>query len=110
MAEAVLAFVDYKFGEGRGTFRDGAATAWRDGNAVRSEIPRYSDEAIAATIAYCKYVHERYGRFPVNGGPFRTLLAYQAHRLDGDFYGKFYREDVLPDSLGAVSPPSQGIS
>jgi hypothetical protein len=27
-------------------------------------------------IAYCKYVHERYGRFPVDGGPFRTLLAY----------------------------------
>jgi hypothetical protein len=98
MAEAVLAFVDYKYGEGHGTLRDGGMiTAWRDGEAVQSEIPRYSDEAIAATIAYCNYVHERYGRFPVNGGPFRTLLAYQAHRLDGDFYAKYYKENILPD-------------
>lgn len=66
---------------------------------VRSGIPRYSDEAITATIAYCKYVHERYGRFPVNGGPFRTLLAYQAHRLDPDFYAAFYKEGVLPAAV-----------
>ena len=101
MSEAVLAFVDYKYGDDHGTFRDGgAATGWRDSKAVLSEIPRYSDEAIAATIAYCEYVHGRYGRFPVSGGPFRTLLAYQAHHLDGDFYGKFYKEEVLPVSAG----------
>jgi hypothetical protein len=100
MEEAVLAFVEYKYAPGHGTFRDGgAATAWCDGNTVHSGIPRYSDEAITATIAYCKYVHERYGRFPVNGGPFRTLLAYQAHRLDPDFYAAFYKEDVLPATV-----------
>ena len=98
--EAVLSFVDYKYAPGHGTFRDGgAATAWRDGKTVQSGIPRYSDEAIAATIAYCKYIHERYGRFPINGGPFRTLLAYQAHRLDPDFYGKFYKEGALPETV-----------
>ena len=33
MEEAVLAFVEYKYAPGHGTFRDGgAATAWRDGN------------------------------------------------------------------------------
>lgn len=65
---------------------------------MQSEIPRYSDEAIAATIQYCKYVFEQYGRFPVNGGPFRTLLAYQAHRLDSDFYSRFYKDNVIPES------------
>lgn len=101
MEEAVLAFVDYKYAAGRGTFRDGGrVTAWRDGEAVQSEIPRYSDEAIAATVAYCKYVHERYGRFPVNGGPFRTVLAYQVHRLDPDFYGQFYKDRALPERVG----------
>ncbi len=68
--------------------------------AVQSEIPRYSDEAIAATIAYCSYVHERYGRFPVNGGPFHTVLAYQAHRLDEDFYGKYYKQEAVPENFG----------
>jgi hypothetical protein len=79
MEEAVLAFVDYKYAPERGTFRDGGAvTAWRDGAAVQAGIPHYSDAAIAATIACCKYVHERYGRFQASSGPFRTVLAYQA--------------------------------
>jgi hypothetical protein len=61
MEEAVLAFVDYKYASGSGTFRDGGqATAWRDGAAVQATIPAYSDRAIAATIAYCEYVYKRY--------------------------------------------------
>jgi hypothetical protein len=96
MEEAVLAFVEYKYAEGRGTFRDGGAvTGWRDGAAVQAGIPRYSRQAVEATIAYCRYVYERYGRFPVSGGPFRTVLAFQAHRLDPDFYARFYREEAV---------------
>lgn len=96
MEQAVLAFIDYKYAEGRGTFRDGgAATGWRDGAAVQDGIPAYSEKVIAATIAYCEYVYRRYGRFPASSGPFRTILAYQAHHLDLDFYGRFYHPDVL---------------
>jgi hypothetical protein len=37
MEEAVLAFVDYKYAQGRGTFRDGGeATGWREGATVKS--------------------------------------------------------------------------
>jgi hypothetical protein len=97
MEEAVLAFVNYKYANGSGTFRDGGqATAWRDGAAVQAAIPKYSDRAIAATIAYCDYVYKRYGRFPANSGPFRTILAYQAHQLDPAFYEKFYRPSSQP--------------
>lgn len=96
MEEAVLAFVDYKYAQGTGTFRDGgAATGWKDGAAVQAGIPHYSDQTIAATIAYCEYVYDRYGRFPANSGPFRTILAHQAHHLDLDFYAEFYRPDAL---------------
>lgn len=94
MREAVLAFVDYKYGAGRGTLRDGgAASAWRDGAKVQAGIPPYSDRAVEATIAYCDYVYRRYGRLPANSGPFRTLLAYQAHHLDRDFYETFYKRE-----------------
>jgi hypothetical protein len=95
MEEAVLAFVDYKYAPGSGTFRDGgAATGWRDGAAVQKGIPKYGDRTIAATIAYCSYLFERYGRFPATTGPFRTLLAFQAHHLDADFYDSFYRPEA----------------
>ena len=96
MEDAVLAFVDYKYAQGKGTFRDGgAATGWKDGATVQAGIPRYNDRTIAATIAYCDYLYRRYGRFPCTTGPFRTLLAYQAHHVDPDFYDRFYRTEVL---------------
>jgi hypothetical protein len=96
MEEAVLAFVDYKYAQGRGTLRDGgAATNWQDGAAVQAGIPPYSDRTIAATIACCQYLYSRYGRIPSTNGPFRTLMAYQAHHLDTDFYRKFYRPEVV---------------
>lgn len=99
MKEAVLAFVDYKYAQGEGTFRDGgAATAWQDGARVQAGIPPYSEEAIAATISYCEYIYNRYGRFPANSGPFRTVLAYQAHHLDLDFYDRFYRPEALTET------------
>jgi hypothetical protein len=99
MEEAVLAYVDYKYAAGRGTFRDGGqATAWQDGAGVQAGIPRYSDQTIAATIAYCEYIHRQYGRFPSTSAPFRTLLAYQAHHLDLDFYRRFYRPEALSET------------
>ena len=97
--EAVRAFIDYKYAEGSGTFRDGGrATAWKDGAAIQAGIPRYSERAIAATIAYCTYIYERYGRFPAASGPFTNLVAYQAHHLDADFYDRHYRPDALTES------------
>jgi hypothetical protein len=100
MEEAVLAFVDYKFGQGKGTMRDGgAATGWKDGATVQAGIPKYEDRTIDATIAYCDYVYQRYGRFPATTGPFRTLIAYQAHRVDAEFYERFYREGALPAGM-----------
>jgi hypothetical protein len=98
MEEAVVAFLDYKYAEGRGTSRDGGGTTgWLDGAAVQAGIPRYFDKAIEAAIAYCTYVYQRCGRFPVCDGPFRTVLASQAHRLDPDFYARFYRKEAVGD-------------
>jgi hypothetical protein len=105
MEEAVLAFVNYKYAQGTGTFRDGGqVTGWRDGAAVQAGIPRYSDRAIAATIAYCEYVYRRYGRFPAAGGPFRVALAYQAHHVDETFYDRFYRPEALSPAGPAAAP------
>ena len=98
MEEAVLAFVDYKWGAGQGTLRDSTASGWRDADAVQAQIPAPSDRAVAATIAYCEYVYERFGRFPPGNGPFRTVLAYQAQHLDKAFYRRFYRQDAYANT------------
>jgi hypothetical protein len=96
MKDAVLAFLDSKFAPGKGSFRNGGrATAWLDAETVQARIPKYSESAVQATIDYCEYVYDRYGRFPAACGPFRTVLAYQAHRLDRDFYARFYRPECI---------------
>jgi hypothetical protein len=95
MSDAVDAFVDLKYKYG-GVFRGGVTTAWRQARTVERGILPYSDNAIAATKSYCEYVFGKYKRFPTLSGPISTLLAYQAHNLDADFYERFYRPGVLP--------------
>jgi hypothetical protein len=54
--------------------------------------------AIEATIAYCEYVYQRYGRFPAYPPPFRTVLGFQASHLDLEFYHRFYRPEALSET------------
>jgi len=98
MKEAVRAIVDIKYGS-QGTFRGSITqSAWRDPVAIAKGIPEISERAVDATIAYCEYVHERYGRFPAYIPPFRTVLGFQAAHVDCEFYDKFYRPEALSDT------------
>ena len=63
-----------------------------------AQVPPISEAAIAATTAYCEYVWNRYGRFPVYMPPYRTVLGFQASHLDAEFYDKFYRPEALGES------------
>lgn len=99
MEEAVRAFLEFKranvvwadlTGQKRGL--------WRDPVKVKQSIPDFSEECVAATIAYCSYIFETYGRFPAYFGPIRTTLAHQAHHLDLDFYDKFYGRGAYTDT------------
>ena len=98
MAEAVRAVAASKFGP-HGVFREHpAGSAWARHEEVTAKIPALSEAAIAATIAYCEYLWERYGRFPVYLTPYRTVLGFQACHLDAEFYDSFYRPEALGKS------------
>jgi hypothetical protein len=98
MESAVRAVVELKFGEG-GVFRGGARHgAWRDPSGVAATARRPGDAAIEAAIAYCSYIHERYGRFPAYPPPFRTVLGFQVGHLDPDFYERHYRPGALSET------------
>ena len=95
MTEAVRAVVDIKFGP-NGVFRSpGAGNAWARGDEVTRQVPVLSEAAIAATSAYCEYLWNRYGRFPVHLTPYRTVLGFQACHLDAEFYDRYYRPEAL---------------
>jgi hypothetical protein len=98
MADAVRAVVDSKFGPG-GLFRGNAVSgAWARPQEITSQIPPISEAAIDATIAYCEYIWDRYGRFPAGMPPYRTVLGFQACHLDAEFYARFYQPEALSDS------------
>ena len=98
MSEAVRAVAQLKFGPG-GIFRGHAAgAAWSNTAQVTNQVRGTSEAAIAATTAYCEYLWQRYGRFPVYLTPYRTVLGFQACHLDAEFYDRFYRPEALAPS------------
>jgi hypothetical protein len=95
MRAAVEAVVEIKFGK-QGVFRGQAKySTWRDPGRVEKEVARVDDSVIEATIAYCEYIYNRYGRFPAYIAPFRSVLGYQVTHVDTDFYDKFYQPEAL---------------
>ncbi len=88
MRAAVEAVVQHKFGP-KGVFRGIGPGPWKDA-AMVEKVNEISARAIEATVAYCEYVWDRYGRFPALLPPFRTVLGFQAGHLDLEFYEKFY--------------------
>jgi hypothetical protein len=93
MDAAVRAWIASKYGP-QGSFRAGAAvSAWKNSEEVARGIRPPGDRAIQATIDYCTYILERYGRFPAHYTPLRTISGYQVAHLDADFYATFFRAD-----------------
>ena len=98
MAEAVRAVVELKFGA-KGIYRSaGHGSAWAKHGEVTQQVQPVSEATIQATIAYCEYLWNRYGRFPVHLPPYRTVLGFQACHLDTEFYDKFYKPEALSES------------
>jgi len=101
MKEAVRAVAQLKFGAG-GIFRGHpAGTAWAKESEITQQVPGVSETVIAAASAYCEYLWDRYGRFPVYLTPYRTVLGFQACHLDKEFYDRFYRPEALGESQRA---------
>jgi hypothetical protein len=94
MESAVLALMTAKFGEG-GPYSHSGTTPWAD--SVRTaDIRRHDQRAVDATIAFCNYIMRTYGRFPAHVDAFKTVIAFQAHHVDANFYDRFYPQPSLP--------------
>jgi hypothetical protein len=95
MGAAVRAWADYKFGKD-GIYRGKIGISdWKDPTKVSQGIANPDPRAIDAAAAYCDYLYNRYGRFPAYSAPYRTIVGYQATRVDVSFYNQFYRPDAL---------------
>jgi hypothetical protein len=95
MADAVQAVIDHKLGPA-GTYRTGVVEGrWQRPDEFAAGVAPISQAGHEASVAYCEYVWDRYGRFPVYALPFHTLLAFQVAHLDLEFYARHYQQDSL---------------
>ena len=99
MAEAVRAVAAIKFGAD-GIYRaQGHGSAWTNHDGTAKQVEPVSEATIAATTAYCEYLWQRYGRFPVHMPAYRTVLGFQACHVDAEFYDKFYKPGAVSESV-----------
>ena len=92
--KAVHGLMAAKFGEG-GPYSPSGVKPWTD-VVESSGIRRHDDRAVEATVSFCRYVMETYGRFPAHVDAFKTVIAFQAHHVDPGFYDRFYPQPSLP--------------
>lgn len=92
MREAVEAVVERKFGEdgvyGAKIALSGFKNKREFSERVRALRP--APEVINASVDYCSYVQETYGRVPAYANAITTQLGVQVAHVDPDFYEEFY--------------------
>ncbi|HET9963110.1 MAG TPA: hypothetical protein VFQ34_12290 [Nitrospiraceae bacterium] len=96
MRHAVEQVVASKFGA-EGTYRKRGEQTWGQAASMQP-VPRHSDRAIDATIAFAEYVLNTYGRFPAHTDACRSVVACQTHHIDEEFYAAFYPDSALSES------------
>ncbi len=96
MREAVMQLVESKFGS-EGTYRKPGEQTWVSAGSAQ-QVPRHSERAIDATIAFAEYVLGTYGRFPAHADACKAVVACQTHHVDEEFYAAFYPDSALSEA------------
>lgn len=89
MRTAVEAVVKRKFGAG-GPFNPRTKGPYKETDAVRKSGAPVNDEFIDCVATMAQYVQDTFGRFPAKVPAMLTLMYLQAHKLDTDFYDRYF--------------------
>lgn len=89
MRAAVKSVVKRKFGDG-GPFNAKTKGPYKETDAVRKSGAPINDEFIECVALMAQYVQDTFGRFPAKVPAMLTLMYLQAHKLDTDFYDKYF--------------------
>ena len=98
MDEAIDAFVDKKFGSGAPYSADYKGVApFKDWPGIQPHYHRISKASLDQVKAFCSYVYETHGRFPVTFDSVLIPIWLQVHHLDLDFYDKYYPKEMVTE-------------
>ena len=74
-----------------------ATLSGRPPDKVVGAVPRPHEDTVELVKAYCQYVHDTYGRFPVHLDPMYQRLTVQSQHADPDFYARHYPPGALTE-------------
>lgn len=89
MRAAVQAYVDLKFAKG-GAYDPTSPGPFKDNASIKGAAVPPEPELVEAVVAAADYIHKTYGKFPGTVPTIYMRFYTQAHRLETDFYDKFY--------------------
>lgn len=93
MSEAVDGFMAVKWS----AFDSDVPKPYLEPDRIANAIPRPHEDTVELVKAYCDYVFETYGRFPVYLDPMYQRLTAQAQHVDPDFYEAYYPPGALTE-------------
>jgi len=93
MSEAVEAFMAVKWA----SFEEDVPKPYLEPDRIAAAVPRPHEDTVELVKAYCRYVHETYGRFPLHLDPMYQRLTVQAQHADPDFYARYYPPGALTE-------------
>ena len=91
MRSAVQAYYSLKFGPG-GPYDPHAPGPFRDNAALKAEAVPPNAELFDAIVAIAEYIYATYGKFPGTVPSIFLRFYTQAHRLETEFYDKFFTD------------------
>ena len=93
MTAAVEAFMAVKWA----SFEDDVPKPYLEPDRVVGAVPRPHEDTVELVVAFCEYVHQTYGRFPLTLDPMYQRLTVQAQHADPDFYERYYPPGALTE-------------
>ena len=100
MREAVNAYVALKFGA-KGSYSNQKAGPFLNAEVKQTAQPP-SDDELEAVIAIADYIYEKFGKFPGTVPTIFVRYYTQAHRLETQFYDKFFTRNYLSTHMENV--------
>ncbi len=89
MESAVQAYIDLRFAQG-GTYDPTTAGPFRNNAEIKRAAERPAPELVQAVVAVADYLYKQYGKFPATVLSIFVRYYTQAHRLETEFYDKYF--------------------
>ncbi|MBI2869817.1 MAG: hypothetical protein HYX96_08340 [Chloroflexi bacterium] len=98
MGAAVDAVVAERFGPGKIYSPDACPSPLRDQATFAQGVDRQQEDIVQCVKDLCRYIYDKYGRFPATFDTMTMPIWVCAHHIDLDFYDRYYQPEMVNET------------